>query len=92
MTNQQNLADYVIEVKLSSNIFSWAGEVLDLLKECAVAPGKIVIVQKKFIAFLHNIDTRKFYGAGKMLRHIVNQETDGKIHLKLLKENGGDLK
>ena len=88
----QALAAYHIQVKLHDNIFSWAGEVLDLLKQCEVPPGRIVNIQKKFVQYLSNNDTRRTYAAGKMFRHIISNESGDQVFLKLLKENGQELK
>lgn len=90
--NFKQAAGYHIEVAISDNVLSWAGDTLNLLISCEIPAGRISNIQKKFIKYLSINDTRRTYQAASMFRKIVSQETDNKVYLKLTKKSGEEIR
>ena len=91
--NFKTAAGYHIEITVNDNIFAWVGDTLNLLKStCEIPAGRISNIQRKFIQYLSQNDTRRTYQAAAMFRKICSQETDNKVYLKLVKPGGKELK
>lgn len=84
-------ADFIIVATITDNLFWWLGLVVDALPGAGMPPGKIVVVQRKIIKYMADFDLRKTFQIAKMFQRIISQESNRKIHLRLLKPNGSEI-